>query len=76
MIKKFIGTCIAATAIAITGKLVSDYAEKKPGLKNVKDKLNKTGQDFVANCKDVFDATKQIFKKEYPTEYKTVPETN
>ena len=44
MIKRFIGTCVAATALAVTGKMVSDYAETKPSLKNVKDKLKKTGK--------------------------------
>ena len=47
MIKKLIGTCIAATVIAVTGKVVSDYAETKPALKNVKDKLKKTGKIFL-----------------------------
>ena len=51
MIKRLIGTCIAATVLAVTGKVVSDYAETKPALKNVKDKLKKTGKDFSANCK-------------------------
>ena len=49
MIKRLIGTCIAATVLAVTGKVVSDYAETKPALKNVKDKLKKTGKDFSAN---------------------------
>ena len=41
MIKRFLGTCVAAAAIAVAGKMVSDYAETKPELKNVKEKLKK-----------------------------------
>ena len=51
MIKRFVGTVVTAAALAVTGKLVSDYAETKPALKNVKDKLKKTGEDFASNCK-------------------------
>lgn len=68
MIKRFIGTCVAATVLAVTGKMVSDYAETKPALKNVKDKLKKTGEDFSSNCKEVFDATKRVFTGELPNE--------
>lgn len=64
MIKRLIGTCIAATVLAVTGKVVSDYAETKPALKNVKDKLKKTGKDFSANCKEVLDATRRVFTSE------------
>lgn len=53
MIKRFIGICVAAAVLAVTGKMVSDYAETKPSLKNVKDKLKKTGKDFTADCKEV-----------------------
>ena len=75
MIKRFIGTCVAATVIAVTGKLVSDYAETKPALKNVKDKLKKTGKDFSEDCKEVLDATKRVFTGELPTENTIVTET-
>ena len=68
MIKILIGTCIAATVLAVTGKVVSDYAETKPALKNVKDKLKKTGKDFSANCKEVLDATRRVFTGETPDE--------
>ena len=51
MIKRFVGTVVTAAALAVTGKLVSDYAETRPALKNVKDKLKKTRKDFSANCK-------------------------
>ena len=68
MIKRFIGTCVAATVLAVTGKLVSDYAETKPALKNVKDKLKKTGEDFASNCKEVLDATRRVFTGETPDE--------
>ena len=67
MIKKLIGTCIAATVLAVTGKVVSDYAETKPALKNVKDKLKKTGKDFSANCKEVGKAILDAMKKEETT---------
>ena len=68
MIKRFFCTCIAAAALAVTGKIVSDYAETKPGLKNVKDKLKKTGKDFVADCKEVMGAAKSAFKGEVTPE--------
>ena len=44
--------------------MISDYAETKPALKNVKDKLKKTGQDFSDDCKEVGLAIKQAFVKE------------
>ncbi len=75
MIKRFIGTCVAATVLAVTGKMVSDYAETKPALKNVKDKLKKTGQDFSSNCKEVLDATKRVFTGELPNENTLATET-
>lgn len=75
MIKRLIGTCIAAAALAVTGKMVSDYAETKPALKNVKDKLKKTGQDLSSNCKEVLDATKRVFTGELPTENTMSAET-
>ena len=64
MIKRVLGTCLAAAALTITGKKISDYAETKPALKNVKDKLKKTGQDFADDCKEVGLAIKQAFVKE------------
>lgn len=63
MIKRLLGTCIAAVAIAVAGKMVSDYAETKPELKNVKEKLKKTGKDFSDDCKEVGLAIKDIFNK-------------
>lgn len=68
MIKRLIGTCIAATVLAVTGKVVSDYSATKPALKNVKDKLKKTGKDFSANCKEALDATRRVFTGETPDE--------
>ena len=68
MIKRFVGTVVTAAALAVTGRLVSDYAETKPALKNVKDKLKKTGKDFSANCKEVLDATRRVFTGEEPDE--------
>ena len=68
MIKRFVGTVVTAAALAVTGKLVSDYAETRPALKNVKDKLKKTRKDFSANCKEVLDATRRVFTGETPDE--------
>ena len=75
MIKRLFYTCIAATALVVTGKMVSDYAETKPSLKNVKDKLKKTSKDFTADCKEVLDATKRVFTGELPTENTMSAET-
>lgn len=66
MLKKLLIT--GGIALAVTGKLVSDYAETKPALKNVKDKLKKTGEDFASNCKEVLDATRRVFTGEEPDE--------
>ena len=63
MIKRFFCTCVAAAAFAVAGKMVSDYAETKPELKNVKEKLKKTGKDFSDDCKEVGVAIKDIFNK-------------
>ena len=75
MIKRFTVICIAAVALAVTGKMVSDYAETKPSLKNVKDKLKKTGKDFTADCKEVLDAKKRVLTGELPTENTLSAET-
>lgn len=48
--------------------MISDYAETKPGLKNVKDKLEKTGKDLTDDCLDVLDAARRVFTGELPTE--------
>jgi hypothetical protein len=68
MIKRFLASCAATAALCVAGKLISDYAETKPGLKNVKDKLKKTGNDFAADCKEVLDATCRVFTGEEPNE--------
>ena len=68
MIKKIFGTVVGAVVLTVAGKMVSDFAETKPSLKNVKDKLKKTGKDFTADCKDVFDATRRVFTCELPVE--------
>ena len=68
MVKRFLGTCVTAAVLAVAGKLISDYAETKPELKNVKEKLKKTGKDFTADCKEVLDATCRVFTGEQPTE--------
>ena len=41
MIKKIFGTVVGAVVLTVAGKMVSDFAETKPSLKNVKDKLKK-----------------------------------
>jgi len=74
MIKKFLGTCVTATLVAVAGKKISDYAETKPGLKNVKDKLKKTGKDFYADCKDVLEAARRALTGEQPEEGNIVAE--
>ena len=68
MIKKIFGTVVGAVVLTVAGKMVSDFAETKPSLKNVKDKLKKTGKDFTEDCKDVFDATRRVFTCELPAE--------
>ena len=74
MVKRYFGTCAAATMIAVAGKILSDYAETKPELKNVKDKLKKTGKDFYADCKDVIDAARRAITGELPDEGTAVAE--
>ena len=64
MIKRLFCTCIATAALAVTVKMVSDYAETKPGLKNVKEKLMKTSKDFISDFKEVVEAAKSAFKGE------------
>ena len=64
MIKRLFCTCIAATALVVTGKMVSYYAEIKPGLKNIKEKLKKTGKDFISDFIEVVEAAKSAFKGE------------
>ena len=74
MIKKIFGTVVGAVVLTVAGKMVSDFAETKPSLKNVKDKLKKTGKDFTADFKDVFDATRRVFTCELPAENTVVEE--
>ena len=74
MIKKIFGTVVGAVVLTVAGKMVSDFAETKPSLKNVKDKLKKTGKNFTAHCKDVFDATRRVFTCELPAENTVVEE--
>ena len=44
--------------------MVSDYAETKKNMKNVKEKLKKTGKDFISDFKEVVEAAKSAFKGE------------
>ena len=74
MIKKIFGTVVGAVVLTVAGKMVSDFAETKPSLKNVKDKLKKTGKDFTSDCKDVFDATRRVFTCELPAENTVIEE--
>lgn len=64
MIKRLFCTCIATAAFAVTVKMVSNYAETKPSLKNVKEKLKKTGKDFISDFKEVVEASKSALKGE------------
>ena len=64
MLRRVLSTCVSAAVIAVAGKLVSDYAETKPELKNIKEKIKKTGNDFSADCKEVGLAIKQAIVKE------------
>jgi len=64
MIKRLFCTCIATAALAVTVKMVSNYAETKPSLKNVKEKLKKTSKDFISDFKEVVEASKSAFKGE------------
>lgn len=64
MIRRFLSTCVTAAVIVVAGKMVSDYAETKPELKNIKEKIKKTGNDFSADCKEVVIAIKQAVMKE------------
>lgn len=64
MLRRVLSTCVTAAVIAVAGELVSDYAETKPELKNIKEKIKKTGNDFSADCKEVGLAIKQAIVKE------------
>lgn len=64
MIRRFLSTCVTAAVIVVAGKMVSDYAETKPELKNIKEKIKKTVNDFSADCKEVGIAIKQAVMKE------------
>ena len=46
MIKRFIGTCVAAVALAVTGKMVSDYAENKTEPEKCKKQAQENWQRF------------------------------
>lgn len=61
MLRKLAANCIAAAVLVVAGKLISDYAETKPALKNVKDKIKKTCQDFADNGKEVLAAVRDVF---------------
>ena len=64
MIRRFLTSCIAAGVAVAAGKMLSDYAETKPPLKNVKDALKKTGADLKADCIEVFEAARRAFAGE------------
>ncbi len=50
---KFIGGVAATIGLYAAGKALSAYAEKKPELKAVKDKLARAKDDIAADCKEV-----------------------
>ena len=68
MIRRFLTSCIAAGVAVAAGKMLSDYAETRPPLKNVKDALKKTGADLKADCIEVFEAARRAFAGEAPDE--------
>lgn len=64
MVRRFFANCIAAGVAVAAGKMLSDYAETRPPLKNVKDALKKTGADLKADCIEVFEAARRAFAGE------------
>lgn len=70
MIKKILRTCVSAAVLAAAGKMVSDYAETNPALKEIKDKVIKTCDDFTTDSKDVFDSVCKAVMGEKSGEYK------
>ncbi len=70
MMKRFLTECIAGSVMLIAGKIVSEYAETNPALKEIKDKVIKTCDDFTTDSKDVFDSVCKAVMGEKSGEYK------
>ncbi len=54
--------CALTAGAMVAGACISEFAEDKPKLKNVKDRLSKTGEDFVKDCKKVGQGFSMIIK--------------
>ncbi len=53
MFKGFLAGVAVAAAALFGAKKLSEYAETREDLKDIKDKLAKTRDDVAADCKDV-----------------------
>ncbi len=61
MMKRFVAGVVFAGAVAVGVKKLSEYAEGRDDLKDIKDKLAKTKDDFVADCRDLARAVSDAF---------------
>ena len=61
MMKRFVAGVVFAGAVAVGVKKFSEYAEGRSDLKDIKDKLAKTRDDFVADCRDLARAVSDAF---------------
>ena len=61
MMKRFVAGVVFAGAVAVGVKKLSEYADGRSGLKDIKDKLAKTRDDFVADCRDLAQAVSDAF---------------
>ncbi len=61
MMKRFVAGVVFAGAVAVGVKKLSEYADGRSGLKDIKDKLAKTRDDFVADCRDLARAVSDEF---------------
>ena len=61
MMKRFVAGVVFAGAVAVGVKKLSEYADGRSGLKDIKDKLAKTKDDFVADCRDLARAVSDAF---------------
>ena len=61
MMKRFVTGVVFAGAVAVGVKKLSEYAEGRSELKDIKDKLAKTRDDFVADCRDLARAVSDAF---------------
>ena len=67
MLKKILwGSAVIAGTMA-AGACLSDFAEKRPKLKKVKDKFSKTGEDFIDDCKEIGASIAEMFKTDEKT---------